>query len=129
MNSFDITEIENTIADHIRESGVSEHVWKNRPKATADDIDDFAVVKVTGGISDKAAFGQCRVAVYLFSRDVREMKNDVRLSVMQDALVSGMRMRLGKLIADDKFRYVGDTADGFGFHCRIISFSVIIKIV
>lgn len=127
MNNFNITEIENTVVEHIRSLGVSDHVWKNRPKATSDDIDDFVVVKVTGGISDKAAFGQCRVAVHLFSRDVREMKNDARLSVMQDALIIGMRMRIGKLIADDKFRYVGDTADDFGFHVRIISFSVIIK--
>lgn len=129
MNNFDITKIENTVAEYIRGLGVSDHVWKNRPKATDDTIDDFIVVKVSGGITDKAAFGQCRVAVYLFARDVLEMKNDARLSVMQDALTSGMRMRIGDLIADDKFRYVGDTADDFGFHCRIISFSVIIKSV
>lgn len=129
MNNFDITDIENAVVNEIRSLGVSDHIWKNRPKAVSDDIDDFVVVKVTGGVSDKAAFGQCRVAIYLFSKDIMEMTNDKRLAVMQKEITDGIRMRFDKYIADDKFRYVGDTADDFGFHCRIISFSVIIKTI
>ena len=127
MNDFDITDIEKAFSDAIRDLGVSRHVWNNRPKATADDIDDFAVVKVTGGVSDKYAFGQCRVSLYLFARDVKEMKNSVKLSRMQKLFTDGMPMRIGKYISDHTPRYVGDTADDFGFHVRIISFSVIIK--
>lgn len=127
INDFDITDIEKAFADAIRGLGVSEHVWNNRPKATDDSIDDFAVVKVTGGVSDKYAFGQCRVSLYLFARDVKEMKNSARLSYMQKAFTDGIPMRIGKYIADHTPRYVGDTADDFGFHVRIISFSVIIK--
>ena len=127
INDFDITDIEKAFADAIRGLGVSEHVWNNRPKATDDSIDDFAVVKVTGGVSDKYAFGQCRVSLYLFARDVKEMKNSARLSYMQKTFTDGIPMRIGKYIADHTPRYVGDTADDFGFHVRIISFSVIIK--
>lgn len=129
LNDFDITDIEKVFADTIRDLGVSEHVWNNRPKATDDSISDFAVVKVTGGISDKYAFGQCRMALYLYARDIKEMKNSKRLSVMQKCFTDGMPLRVGKYIADHTPRYVGDTADDFGFHCRIISFSVIIKSV
>lgn len=129
LNDFDITDIEKVFADTMRDLGVSEHVWNNRPKATDDSISDFAVVKVTGGISDKYAFGQCRMALYLYARDIKEMKNSKRLSVMQKCFTDGMPLRVGKYIADHTPRYVGDTADDFGFHCRIISFSVIIKSV
>ena len=80
INDFDITDIKKAFADAIRGLGVSEHVWNNRPKATDDSIDDFAVVKVTGGVSDKYAFGQCRVSLYLFARDVKEMKRKVKLA-------------------------------------------------
>ena len=127
LNDFDITDIEKVFADTIRDLGVSDHVWNNRPKVVDDSINDFAVVKVSGGVSDKNAFGQCRVALYLFARDVREMKNSARLSYMQKAFTDAMPMRIDKYIADHTPRYVGDSADDFGFHTRIISFSVIIK--
>lgn len=127
INDFDITDIEKAFADAIRDLGVSQHVWNNRPKATDDSINDFAVVKVTGGVTDKYAYGQCRVSLQLFARDVREMKNSAKLSYMQKAFTDGIPMRIGKYIADHTPRYVGDTADDFGFHVRIISFSVIIK--
>lgn len=127
MNDFDITDIEMAFSNAIRDLGVSQHVWNNRPKVTDDSINDFAVVKVTGGISDKYAFGQCRVSLYLFARDVKEMKNAAKLSYMQKVFTEGMPLRLDKYISDHTPRYVGDTADDFGFHVRIISFSVIIK--
>ena len=126
MNDFDISNIENAVADALRTQGVSAHVWNNRPKAVADDIDDFVVVKVTGGITDKAAFGQCRVSIYLFVRDVREMKNSARLSVMQNALYS-LPLWIEPILIDGHPRIVGDTPDDFGFHVRIISFRVFIK--
>lgn len=126
MNEFDITAIENAVASALRERGVSGHVWNNRPKAVADDIDDFAVVKVTGGITDKAAFGQTRIAVHLFVRDVLEMKNAARLSAMQTALYS-LPLWIDKYLIDGHPRIVGDTPDDFGFHVRIISFRLYIK--
>lgn len=134
MNDFDITDIEKLVADAVRSLGVSTHVWNNRPKATDDSIGDFVVVKVTGGITDKAAFGQTRIAIHLFARDVKEMKNSKRLSVMQKAL-DGLPLWLepesgneahGVLI-DGHPRIVGDTPDDFGFHVRIISFRLFIK--
>ena len=85
-NDFDITDIERLATDAIRDLGISANVWNNRPKATSDTIGDFVVVKVTGGITDKAAFGQTHIAVQLFARDVAEMKNSKKLSVMQKRL-------------------------------------------
>ena len=130
MNDFDITDIEKAISDAVRELGVSANVWNNRPKATDDSINDFVVVKVTGGVSDKAALGQTRIAIHLFARDILEMKNGKKLSVMQKAL-EGLPLwpNEGRYLIDGHPRIVGDTPDDFGFHARIISFRLYIKAV
>lgn len=127
-NDFDITDIEKAITDAVRGLGVSAHVWNNRPKATDDKISDFVVVKVTGGVSDNAAYGDCRVSLHLFARDVKEMKNAKKLSAMQKKFYDAP-LSIGKYLIDGHPRYVGDTADDFGFHARIINFKVIIKAV
>ena len=126
LNNFDISDIEKLISDKVRELGVSENVWNNRPKATDDRIADFVVVKVSGGISDKAAYGDCRVLIYLFARDIKEMKNSKRLSVMQQKLRE-LPLWIEPLLINGKPRVIGDTADDFGFHTRILNFKVFIK--
>lgn len=128
LNDFDITDVEKLIADAVRTLGVSANVWYNRPKATSDTISDFAVVKVSGGISDKAAYGECRVSVHLFARDVKEMKNSKKLSVMQKKLES-LPTWIEPLLINPHPRIVGDTADDFGFHVRFVNFKVYIKAV
>ena len=136
MTDYDITEIEKLAADAIRSLGVSTHVWNNRPKATDDSISEFVVVKVTGGITDKAALGQTRIAFHLFARDVKEMKNAAKLSVMQKALESlptwiepSDPTQGHGLLLDGHPRIVGDTPDDFGFHARIITFRLFVKAV
>lgn len=128
INNFDISDIEKLISDKVRELGVSENVWNNRPKATDDRIADFVVVKVSGGISDKAAYGDCRVLIYLFARDIKEMKNSKRLSVMQQKL-RALPLWIEPLLINGKPRVIGDSADDFGYHTRILNFKVFIKSV
>lgn len=128
INNFDISDIEKLISDKVRELGVSENVWNNRPKAADDRIADFVVVKVSGGISDKAAYGDCRVLVYLFARDIKEMKNSKRLSVMQQKLRE-LPLWIEPLLINGKPRVIGDSADDFGYHTRILNFKVFIKSV
>lgn len=124
-NNFDITDIEKVFSDEVRKLGFP-RVWNNRPKATDDSISDFAVVKVSGGITDAAAYGSCRVIVYLYARDIKEMKNAKKLSVMQKKL-KDLPLWMEPLLINGKPRIVGDTADDFGFHTRIINFKVFIK--
>ena len=126
LNDFDITDIEKLISDEVRKLGVSANVWNNRPKATSDTIADFVVVKVSGGISDKAAYGDCRVSIHLFARDVKEMKNAAKLSIMQKKL-EALPLWIEPLLIDGHPRIVGDTADDFGFHARFVNFKVYIK--
>lgn len=125
INDFDITDIEGVFSAAVRELGFP-RVWNNRPKATDDSISDFVVVKVSGGISDGAAYGSCRVLVHLFARDVKEMKNAKKLSVMQKKMLS-LPLWIEPLLLDGHPRVIGDTADDFGFHARIMNFKVFIK--
>ena len=125
MNDFDITDIEKAVSEAVRSLGFP-RVWNNRPKAVDDTIDDFLVVKVSGGITDKAAFGQTRVAISIFVRDVKEMKNSKRLSVLQKTL-EGLPLWIGDNLLDGHPRIVGDTPDDFGFHARIITYRLYIK--
>ena len=125
MNDFDITDIESLVSAEVRKLGFT-HVWNNRPKATDDSISEFVVVRVSGGISDKAAFGDCRVMIHLFARDIMEMKNAKKLSVMQKKIL-GLPLWIEPLLFDGHPRVIGDTADDFGFHARIMNFKVYIK--
>jgi hypothetical protein len=126
VNNFDITDVETKFTGAVRTLGISSHVWNNRPKATDDTISDFVVVRVVGGISDKAAFGSCRVLVTLFVRDVKEMKNSAKLSIMQKKLES-LPLWIEPLLVKGTPRIVGDTPDDFGFHARTINYKVFIK--
>ena len=126
MNDFDITDIEAKFSDAIRTMGVSRNVWNNRPKATADSISEFVVVKVSGGVSDKCTYGECHIAVSLFARDIKEMKNSKKLSLMQKAMES-LPTWIDPLLIRGNPRIIGDTADDFGFHVRIMNFKLTIK--
>lgn len=127
QNDFDITTIESLVSAELRKAGLP-RVWNNRPKATNDSINDFVVVKVAGGISDLAAYGSCRLLVYCFARDIKEMKNTNKLSLMQKK-VETLPTWIEPLLIDGHPRIVGDTPDDFGFHCRTFNFKVFIKSV
>lgn len=127
MNNFDITDVETLFGDALRELGFS-NVWYNRPKAVSDSILDFVTVRVVGGINDRKAFGACTVSVTLYAKDIKSMKNTKKLSVMQSKLDS-FPLWINPLLIGGTHTIVGDTADGFGFHARIINFHVTIKTV
>lgn len=131
MNDFDITDIEVAVSDTIRQIGVSKNVFRNRPSSSVKDLPDFVVVSVAGGVSDKFAFGQCRVSVHLFAKDVQNHKNDKKLSVMYKKFTDAFPASIGGRYLFDlsEVRLVGDTDDRNGYHVRIIQLNkVIIKI-
>lgn len=131
MNNFDQTVIETAVGDALRQLGVSDNVFHNRPRSSTLDLKDFVVCKVTGAIRDYGAFGKCAVAVHLFALDVRNMKNGKKLSVMQGKLKSQIPLEIGNIVLDFReVQPIGDTPDGNGYHVRIVQLNnVIIKIV
>lgn len=127
MNNFDITDIENTLKGIVREAGVSETVYSNRPKATPTPKDDFVVVSVVGRVDDRAALGSCRVLIYLFARDAQAFKNGPKLSKMQTALKAGLPGFKGRYEFNRNYSVLGDAPDDYGYHARVIELFVTIK--
>ena len=127
MNNFDITDIENTLKGIVRSAGVSDTVYSNRPKAVPSTKDDFVVVSVTGKVEDVSAYGQCRVLIYLYARDVQAFKNGAKLSKMYSAFVSGLPGFSGRYEFDRRPSILGDAGDNYGYHTRVIELFVNIK--
>ena len=129
MNNFDITDIETTLKGIVRRAGVSQNVYSNRPKATTSPKDDFVVVSVVGKVNDLDAFGQCKVMIYLFARDAQGFKNGVKLSLMYTAFIAGLPGFDGKYEYNQTPSTLGDIADDYGYHARVIELFVNIKSV
>ena len=130
MNNFDQTAIETAVGEVLRDLGVSENIFHNRPRSSSVNLSDFVVCNVAGEIKDMAAFGICTVNVHLFARDSANMKNGKRLSVMQGKIKEGMTGALGDMCLDiHGVNPLGDMSDRNGYHVRIIQLKqVIIKI-
>ena len=128
MNNFDITDLETVLKGIVRTAGVSTDVYSNRPKATTTPKDNFVVVSVTGRVNDVSAYGQCRVMIYLFARDAQAFKNGSMLSKMYNACREGLPGFYGdKYEFDQTPAVLGDIADDYGYHARVIELYVNIK--
>lgn len=128
-NNFDQSAIEDSIGEVLRTIGVSKNVYSNRPRSISADLKDFVVCKVVGSIDDLRAFGSCTLSVSLFAKDVSNVKNRKKLSVMQEKVTQGMPRSYDGLLIDDVPKILGDSADKDGYHARIIHYSLIIKTV
>ena len=127
-NDFDITKIEDEVMGIVRNLGVSQRVYGNRPKAV-EPASDFVVVSTVNGVSDLAAFGKCTVRIDLFAKDIDHIKNRKKLSAMYQNLRKGFPASSGRLIFDTEWNILGDTPDDFGFHARLIRIQTTIKAI
>ena len=57
-NNFDISQIRQEVTDIIKNIGVAQKVYPNRPKATSP-ASDFVVVSLSNGVNDLYAYGEC----------------------------------------------------------------------
>ena len=129
MNDFDITDIETRLKEIVRdELKVSATVYNNRPKSADISGNDFCVVKVSGTVEDKDAYGECTVSLQLFAKDGSNLKNGKKLSVMYKKLIAGLPYDDGRYLFDETPKVIGDTADDYGFHVRILQLHTIIKV-
>lgn len=131
MNAnYDITTIEEEIRAIVRSLDVSDNVFPNRPKALPESIADFVVVKLSGTLFDLATFAKCTVRIDLFAKDVNNIKNGKKLSVMYQKLVAGIPSASGNILLTTSPNIIGDTPDDFGFHARMLQFNnTIIKAI
>lgn len=127
MNVFDPTSIENSVIELIREGEVSANVFHNRPTSLSKDLADFVVCRISGQINDRYTFGEAQLAISLFAKDLANMKNAKKLSVMQ-----GKLLPIVPRLVDDVFIWgtptiIGDVSDGAGYHARMIQYKLTIK--
>lgn len=135
MNNFNISTLEQSVADIVKGLGVSKVIYFDRPKAVTHS-EDFVVVKVVGNVGDLAAFGECRVYLQLYAKDHENLKNNVKLKVMEDKVKNGFPasydrydgdVLVASYLFDDTPNVVGDKADDYGYHMRLINISTTIK--
>lgn len=133
MSLYDQTPIETAICDAIRSANVSKNVWVNRPRSTQADLADFVVARVSGPIralTGKDTLGECTISIALFSRNVSNMKNSKKLSVMEekvDALLSVGYLGDSLTFKPFSLRVLGDSDDGNGYHFRLLNIQTYIK--
>lgn len=128
MKVYDITTIEDTVREIVRELGVSNRIYANRPKE-ADPAAEFVVVSVSGSVEDLSAYGTCTTVISLFAKDNDSFKNGKKLSYMQQLLSTGFPASRDDLLFDTEWNILGDTPDDFGFHARMIRIKTTIKAI
>ena len=128
MNDFDITAIEDEVKGILRGLGVSQKIYSNRPKA-ANSSNDFVVAMLSGDVQDKEAYGECMFSIYLFAKDIDNMKNSKKLSAMYQKFRKGFPASSGRLLFDILPTIGRDIPDDFGYHRRQIRIQVIIKAI
>lgn len=130
MSIYDQTPIETAICDAIRDAGASKNVWPNRPRSTQADLKDFVVARVSGPIRPLTGGGnlsECTISISLFSRNVSNMKNSKKLSVMQEK-VEALPLEIENIVFKPfSYRVLGDRDDGNGYHFRLINIQAFIK--
>lgn len=126
-NVFDNSAIEEAVGEVLRDAGVSKNVYYNRPSSVKSDLSDFVVCRVVGNVQDLRTHGECTLSVRLFALDAQNFKNRKKLSSMQKKTVESMPRSVENLLIDDTPTVLGDTPDGYGYHVRIINYSLILK--
>lgn len=127
INDFDITDIEQEMIDIVRSINVTSNIYCNRQKS-APQCNDYAVVRVSGGVTDYDAYGTCSVVIELYARNINNAKNAKKLSYMYKKLVEGLPASSGRYEWDTTPTVIGDTEDDYGFCVRIINLKTIIKV-
>lgn len=128
MNNFDITAIEDNIISILQKLDISKKIYPNRPKAS-EATTDFVVVTVSSDVVDKTAFGECMVSIYLFAKDVNNIKNGKKLSAMYSKFVEGFPASSDKYLYDIRPAIGRDIPDDYGFHRRLIRVQTTIKAI
>lgn len=123
---YDVTDLESAFNNFVINGGVTTTVYDARPKAAVPQ-NDFAVVRMTGRLEDMATYGETEVGVHLFAKDVQAFKNSAKLKLMQTRLMAAVPAETKDYVIDIHPFVLPDVADDYGFHARIITFSVTVK--
>lgn len=130
MNNFNPTDIFKAVKSTI--SGFE--VYPDRPKSK-EQGQGFVVVKLRGNLEDLSAYGRGNILVSLFAKDVDNIINAEKLSVMQERVRNMIPPEIDyttsngplSLLMDTEPSCLGDTPDDYGYHARMFNYEFIIK--
>lgn len=125
---YDITTIETIIFDKLVSSGVnSKNIFlSNRPDSLDKNVDYFYVIRMSTPISDKDAIGVSIISIDLYVKDIRNLRNSIKLSEMYRNIVGLLPYSKDNY----SFMYNGSTpsySDKVGFHYQIVNIKLIIN--
>lgn len=132
---YNITLLEDTIKNLLRQSGIEDKIYPNRPKS-AISAPSFVVVEMDASLVDEDTYADCMVGIHLFAKDVNNTKNGQRLNWLYNHVIDGIPAEYdvienGNIVAsyiiDLNPIVLPDVPDDFGFHARIIQYSITIK--
>lgn len=132
---YNITLLEDTIKALLRQSGITDKIYPNRPKSATSE-QSFVVVEMNASLIDEDTYADCVVGVHLFAKDVNNVKNGQRMNWLYNHVIDGIPAEYevkenGNVIAsyviDLNPIVLPDVPDDFGFHARIIQYSITIK--
>jgi hypothetical protein len=126
MKFYSVSSIESAFRDFVINGGVTTTVYDARPKAAVPQ-NDFAVVRMTGKLEDMATYGETEIGVHLFAKDLQAFKNTEKLDLMHERLMAAVPAETVDYVIDIHPFVLPDVADDYGFHARIITFSVTVK--
>lgn len=135
MKVYDSTRLEDAIRGLLVSAGVCERVYSGRPKSKVQE-NAFAVVTLTDSIVDADTYADTHLGIHLFVRDVESEKNGRKLSYMQKMLEGCIPAEMDVMedgevvdsyIIDLNPLILPDVADDYGFHARILDFTITIK--
>lgn len=126
MKFYSVSNLESAFRDFVIDGGVTTTVYDARPKAAVPQ-NDFAVVRMTGTLEDMATYGETEIGVHLFAKDIQAFKNTEKLDLMHEHLMAAVPAETEDYVIDIHPFVLPDVADDYGFHARIITFSVTVK--
>ena len=126
MKNYDVTDLEQAFIGFVKDGGVTATTYDARPKADVSH-QDFAVVRMTGKLEDLATYGETEMGVHLFAKDIQAFKNTEKLDLMHERLMAAVPAETEDYVIDIHPFVLPDVADDYGFHARIITFSVTVK--
>ena len=126
MKFYSVSDLESAFRDFVISGGVTTTVYDARPKASVPQ-NDFAIVRMTGKLEDMATYGETEMGVHLFAKDLQAFKNTDKLDLMHERLMAAVPAETEDYVIDIHPFVLPDVADDYGFHARIITFSVTVK--
>jgi hypothetical protein len=127
--TYDIQKIEDTLAEYVKDIGLSNKIFKGqRPNNVDTGMSDFVVVSVPSSINDREVYGECICRIEMFVKNLSNgTKNGVKFSLMYKKLCDTFPIESDTYIFDVNPNMIQLGNDKNGYFAQAINIKTIIK--